>query len=86
MPSTWVCGDCTSPVGEEPMESSLPSIISVPAEEVINLYEVLGLAMMVTHLFDTHRECIHQHTGMYTEDCGLDHLVQILQDLSDLDD
>ena len=36
--------------GEESVESGPPSIIGVPPKEVIDPYEVMGSAVMATHL------------------------------------
>ena len=51
MPSAQVCRDHMGPVGEEPIESGLPPVIAgVLSEEAIDLYKVMGTAMMVTWL------------------------------------
>ena len=81
--------------GKEPMESGLPSITGVPSEEVIDLYEVMGSAVMTTHLlwhpimgevFIDIQSCALRIVGLGLDPMADDCPALALQELSNLDD
>ena len=95
MPSASVCGDCKTLWGE-PIESSPPpAIASIPSEEIIDLYEVMGSAVMVTWLFwhTTMEEifvniqfCGERIVALGLDPMADDHLAMTLQEGSGLAD